>query len=48
MLFGSADNILKLGDFGIARVLSSDTELANTVVRDGRSGKARFGPEFMG
>lgn len=30
-------NLLKLGDFGIARVLNSDTELARTVVRaDGR------------
>lgn len=28
-----AGNILKLGDFGISRVLNSDTELANTVVR---------------
>ncbi len=28
------DNILKLGDFGIARVLNSDTELVNTVVSD--------------
>lgn len=26
------DNILKLGDFGIARVLNSDTELVRTVV----------------
>lgn len=29
-----AGTILKLGDFGIARVLNSDTELARTVVSD--------------
>ena len=28
----SSGNIVKLGDFGISRVLSSDTELAHTVI----------------
>jgi serine/threonine protein kinase len=31
-IFLTADNMIKLGDFGIAKILNSQTEFANTVI----------------
>ena len=31
-IFLTSDNTIKLGDFGIAKILNSQTELANTVI----------------
>jgi hypothetical protein len=37
-----AGNVVKLGDFGIARVLSTDTELAKTAVSGSPLGSTRL------
>ena len=43
-IFIAEGGIVKLGDFGIARVLSSDTELAKTAVRGQAGRRACSGP----